>query len=82
MLAACLGLCLTLAGCYIAPDDVNNGGYQTSSGNLPPFQTLAPTATVEVTPDTVVIETQNLFGTGVPTISVTNSGPQQTAAPA
>ena len=61
-LAACLGLCLFLTGCYIAPDDISNtGGFQTVSGNLP-FQTLAPTATVAVTPDTVVIETQNLFG--------------------
>ena len=59
-LAAMLGLCLALSGCYIAPDDINeNNGYQTNSGNLP-FQTLAPTATVEVTPDTVAVETQNL----------------------
>ena len=61
LLLLCLGLCLFLTGCYIAPDDISNdGGYQTSGGNLP-FQTLAPTATVEVTPDTVVIETQNIF---------------------
>ena len=60
-LAALLGLCLALSGCYIAPDDVNdNNTYHTDSGNLP-FQTLAPTATVAVTPDTVVVETQNLY---------------------
>ncbi len=90
-LAACLGLCLLLTGCYIAPDDISNtGGFPTAAGNLP-FQTLAPTATVEVTPDTVVIETQNLFGgnsnfdyranypnSGV--INVTNSA-QQTPVP-
>ena len=62
-LAGMLGLCLGLAGCYIAPDDVN----QSQSGTAPtyassfPFPTLAPTATVAVTPDTVVIETQNLY---------------------
>ena len=72
-LSVCLGLCLLLTGCYIAPDDINNnGGYQTDSSNLP-FQTLAPTATVEVTPDTVAIQTQNLFGPGT-TIAVTDSG--------
>ena len=78
LLTGCLGLCLMLTGCYIAPDDINDGGYRTDSGNLP-FQTLAPTATVEVTPDTVVIGTQNLFGNN-PTIAVTDSGPQVTPA--
>ena len=73
-LTAALGLCLTLSGCYIAPDDINdNGTYQTNSGNLP-FQTLAPTATVAVTPDTVVIETQNLFNNQNGVIAVTDSG--------
>ena len=60
-LAALLILCLILTGCYNAPDDVNNGA-PTGTGNALPFQTLAPTATVEVTPDTIVIETQNIFG--------------------
>ncbi len=74
-LAAMLGLCLTLSGCYIAPDDISGTNtYQTGSGNLP-FQTLAPTATVAVTPDTVVVETQNLYNfPGA--ISVTDSGRQ------
>ena len=60
-LAAMLVLCLILTGCYNAPDDVNNGS-PTGTTNALPFQTLAPTATVEVTPDTIVIETQNIFG--------------------
>ena len=60
-LAAVLALCLILTGCYNAPDDVNNGA-PTGTGNALPFQTLAPTATVEVTPDTIVVETQNIFG--------------------
>ena len=60
-LCAALALCLLLTGCYNAPDDVNNGN-PTNPGNALPFQTLAPTATVEVTPDTVVVETQNIFG--------------------
>ena len=60
-LAGMLALCLMLTGCYNAPDDVNSGG-TTDPGNVLPFQTLAPTATMEVTPDTVVIETQNIFG--------------------
>lgn len=88
-LAAMLGLCLALSGCYIAPDDINeNNGYQTNSGNLP-FQTLAPTATVEVTPDTVAVETQNLYnyqnGGNGGVIATTNSAPnpaENTAAPA
>ena len=60
-LTAVLALCLILTGCYNAPDDVNNGS-PVGTGNALPFQTLAPTATVEVTPDTIVIETQNIFG--------------------
>ena len=76
-----VGLCFVLAGCYIAPDDINNSGNMTTnSGNLP-FQTLAPTATVAVTPDTVVVVTQNLFG-GPQQIAVTNSGIAQTPQPA
>ena len=81
-LAVLLGLCLALSGCYIAPDDINDNPYQTDSGNLP-FQTLAPTATVEVTPDTVVIETQNLFQNQNGIITVTDSGqtpPPETGA--
>ena len=82
-LAALLGLmALGLTGCYIAPDDVSDGrGYQTLSGNLP-FQTLAPTATVEVTPDTVAIQTQNLYNYQNGTqIQTTNSLPQGTVEP-
>ena len=79
-LAAVLGLCLALSGCYIAPDDISDS-YPTSGGNLI-FQTLAPTATVEVTPDTIVVETQNLFNTqngGI--ITVTDSGAAATPTP-
>jgi len=79
-LAAVLGLCLALSGCYIAPDDISDS-YPTSGGNLI-FQTLAPTATVEVTPDTIVVETQNLFNTqngGI--IMVTDSGAAATPTP-
>ncbi len=78
-ISACLGLCLLLTGCYIAPDDISSGDYRTDSGNLP-FQTLAPTATVEVTPDTVVVPTQNLFGPGN-TIAVTDTGTAVTPNP-
>ncbi len=75
-LAGCLGLGLLLTGCYIAPDDVNTGGGAATGGNALPFQTLAPTATVAVTPDTVVIETQNLFGGDArSTISVVTQNP-------
>ncbi|MBQ9253117.1 MAG: peptidoglycan-binding protein [Clostridia bacterium] len=76
-LAGLLGLMMALSGCYIAPDDINDvGNNQTSSGNLP-FQTLAPTATVEVTPDTVVVETQNLYNyQNGGQIQTTNSVPE------
>ena len=57
-LAGALSLCLLLTACYQPPDDVNHG-VPTGTGNALPFQTLAPTATVTMTPDTVVIETQN-----------------------
>ena len=60
-LAAALALCLFLTGCYNPPDDVNTGS-PTGTGNALPFQTLAPTETVVTTPDTIVIETQNIFG--------------------
>ncbi|MBQ3705217.1 MAG: peptidoglycan-binding protein [Clostridia bacterium] len=77
MLAGLLGLCLGLSGCYIAPDDINGqDAGRTDSGSLP-FMTLAPTATVEVTPDTVAIETQHLYPTQQGgSIAVTNSGTQ------
>ncbi len=55
-LAAALALCLALTGCYVAPDDTNNAG-ATNAGNNLPFLTLQPTATVTMTPDTVVVET-------------------------
>ena len=61
-LVGALALCLLLSGCYQPPDEVNNGqpaGAVTTSF----FNTLAPTATVAITPDNiVVIETQNIFG--------------------
>ena len=58
-LAAVLALCLIMTGCYVAPeDDVNNGG-ETNAGNNLPFQTLQPTATVTMTPDTVAVGTPN-----------------------
>ena len=61
-LAAALALCLLLTGCYQPPDEVNNGGPVNNGVTAPLFETLAPTATVEVTPDTVVVETQNIYG--------------------
>ena len=60
-LAGALALCLLLTGCYQPPDEVNNGmpaGSVTTSF----FNTLAPTPTVTVTPDTVPIQTQNIYG--------------------
>ena len=62
LLCMAVCLCFILTGCYIAPDDVNNGGGGDTTANNLPFNTLAPTPTVAVTPDTVVIETQNVFG--------------------
>ena len=51
-LAGALALCLLLSGCYQPPDEVNNGN---PSGNTPAlFDTMAPTATVEVTPEVTV----------------------------
>ncbi len=74
-LVLCLALCLALTGCYNAPDDVNTGS-PTGTGNALPFQTLAPTATVEVTPDTVVVETQNIFPGGSDGTGATPTPPQ------
>ena len=66
-LALALALCLLMTGCYVAPDEVNNGGDTKSGSNLP-FDTLPPTATVTFTPDTVTVVTpaanqgqQNIF---------------------
>ena len=53
-LSASLALCLLLTGCYIAPDDVNQGNAVNTVNNRP-FNTLAPTNTVNVTPDTVAV---------------------------
>ena len=61
-LAGALALCLLLTGCYQPPDEVNNGGPTNGGVTAPLFDTMPPTATVEVTPDTVVIETQNIYG--------------------
>ena len=75
-LAGALALCLLLSGCYQPPDEVNNGN---PSGNTPAlFDTMAPTATVEVTPDTVVIETQNIYGgnDGQQTLTPTPTPPE------
>ena len=71
-LAGALALCLLLTACYQPPDEVNNGG-QTGGVTAPLFDTMAPTATVTVTPDTVVIETQNIYGP--------DFGGQQTVTP-
>ena len=74
-LAAALALCLLLTGCYQPPDEVNNGqpaGAVTTSF----FNTLAPTATISITPDNVVvIETQNIFS------GQNNGQPAQTPTP-
>ena len=80
-LALAVAACLIMTGCYMAPDDVNNGG-ETNPGNNLPFDTLPPTATVTVTPDTKPIETptdggQNLFPdspTPTPTADPNNPG--------
>ena len=73
-LTGALALCLLLTGCYQPPDEVNNGGG--SSGGTTPrlFDTMAPTATVTVTPDTIPIVTQNIF-------SGDNYGQQTTPTP-
>ena len=74
-LAAAIALCFVMTGCYIAPDDVNTGTTE-NTGALP-FQTLAPVATDTVTPETVVVETQNVFGAP----GDTTPEPQATATP-
>ncbi len=81
-LGLCLTLCLALSGCYIAPDDISSDSSKnTNSGSLH-FQTLAPTATAVITPDTVAVETQNVFGDGsLRTIAVTDTSQRVTAAP-
>ena len=71
-LVCMLALCLALTGCYQPPDEVNNG-QPTGAVTTSFFNTLAPTATVEVTPDTIAIETQNIFGG--------DNGGQQTPPP-
>ena len=60
-LAGVMALCLLMTACYQPPDEVNNG-QPTGAVTTSFFNTLAPTATVEVTPDTIAIETQNIFG--------------------
>ena len=60
-LAGALALCLLLTGCYQPPDEVNNGG-PTGGVTAALFDTMAPTATVTISPDTIVVETQNIFG--------------------
>lgn len=77
LLCAAVCLCFVLTGCYIAPDDVSTGGGEETANNLP-FNTLAPTPTIQVTPDTVVIETQSVFGA---TTAPDNGGGQQGPTP-
>ena len=72
-LAAVLSLCLVLTGCYIPPDDVSNDSGETSAVNKLPFQTLAPSPTVTVTPDTVTVETPGTIN-GQPTNTPAPSG--------
>ena len=59
-LAGVLALCLLLTGCYQPPDEVNNGGPGGVATTML-FSTIAPSPTVEVTPDTITVETQNIF---------------------
>ena len=78
-LMAALSLCLVMTGCYIGPDDVNTN--TTNPGNNVPFNTLAPvdTETATITPDTIALDTQNVWGNGTPTPTVsdgTNGWPQ------
>ncbi len=75
-LAGVVALCLVLTGCYQPPDEVNNGG-PTDKTTASLFDTLPPTATVEVTPDTVVIETQNIYGTDGIYIQTTTPTPPE-----
>ena len=71
-LAGVLALCLLLTGCYQPPDEVNNGG-QSGVTSTPFFNTVPPTPTVQVTPDTIPVDVQN-------TIAGINIG-QETAQP-
>lgn len=61
--------CITLTGCYIAPDDINQVDNSGNKINNLPFNTMAPTPTTapEDTPEVVVVQPQNLFSTAVPT---------------
>ena len=59
-LAGVLVMCLILTGCYQPPDEVNNGGPGGVATTML-FSTIAPSPTVEVTPDTITVETQNIF---------------------
>ncbi len=61
-LAGALMLCLLLTGCYQPPDEVNNGLPNGGGQTAALFDTMPPTATVAVTPDTIVVETQNIYG--------------------
>ena len=61
-LAGALTLCLLLTGCYQPPDEVNNGLPNGGGQTAALFDTMPPTATVAVTPDTIVVETQNIYG--------------------
>ena len=83
-LALALSLCLLMTGCYVAPDEVTNGG-DNRSGNSLPFDTLPPTATVTFTPDTVTVETpapnqgqQNIFPDSSTPTPAPNQGQDQT----
>ena len=83
-LAGALALCLLLTGCYQPPDEVNNGG-PTGAVTTSFFNTIPPTPTVTLTPDTIVIETQNIFNgqTGTqptPTPTPTPSAPPSPTA--
>ena len=61
-LAGALTLCLLLTGCYQPPDEVNNGLPNNGGQTAALFDTMPPTATVVVTPDTVVVETRTSTG--------------------
>ena len=75
-LAGVLAMCLLLTGCYQPPDEVNNGISNNGGATVALFDTMPPTATVEITPDTVVIETQNIYGPDYGSIQPTPTPPQ------
>lgn len=77
LLCLVISLCLLMTGCYIAPDDINDSKLPTGNGNLP-FDTLAPTATVTPTPNTVTVS-QNVFG--VVTSAPAPTNPSDTPIP-